>query len=157
MREIDIDDVFEVDEEMPYVDGKLLERLIEDLKECKKELNEYHIRDAEMENWVSIPHERYVYFLGLEAENMALTLINEDLMDEQEDEEDKKPVIVQPPEDYGFPDFNSTESTSDPLEYDASGTTRPMQYRDTIILSEGDITTLVNMVYERLRESDRIS
>ena len=151
------------DEEVP-ISSAVLESLLEDMRAIKEELNDYHIRDAEMEGWMSIPRNRYLRLLGLELENRDLLHRNEFLEEELREYEDHPtPRFTQPPESE-FPDpfFMGTDGTAqqvDPNKYRTyspvgAGSSNPMLWQDTSILGEDEVQAVVDEVMRKIRRGE---
>lgn len=185
------------EEDMLLISAHVVESLLEQIRIAKEELNDYHIRDAEMEGWMHIPRNRYLRLLGLDLENRDLICKNRVLEEELEDWGSPTQFIEQPPEEYppepdpGLvgPDFDtvseggwggSSSSENDaPVEYQykarafdpsiipAAGSPDfnpfdpfdpgevkeedPLVWRDTAMLDQKEIQTIVDEVMRKLR------
>jgi hypothetical protein len=181
----EMDDVFDVEHDLSdleneareeegsiIVSARVLENLLEQIRLVQEELNDYHIRDAETEGWVSLPRNRYLRLLGLDLENRDLIRKNEELTEELEDWGQPDQFIEQPPSQeeiefdgpLGTFDTTSVSSQMDPNKYrvyspmghvDASGlgmgvNTPPLLWKDTSMLGEKDIQIIVDEVMRKL-------
>lgn len=177
----DLAESIDAQEDRVEIRATVLESIMDQLRTAREELNDYHIRDAEMEGGVSIPRERYLRFLGMEAENLALSQQVYEL--EQEltlyDEPPMNTIVQPPPDDSWMEDedpkedeipdpfvFGGTQSTSTPdlrdfkitgdptiLGQAVVGNPRPLKWADTVNLTQEDIEEVAKEVMRRIKES----
>jgi len=149
------------DEEQMVVKVSAVVSLLDQLNDLRRELNDYHIRDAEMEGWMSLPRSRYLRLLGLELENEEL--LRHEEIDFAPPEQDRV-MIEQPPEEEDFctvPPIEElfeikTNGTSNPADFFSyrvyGSSSNPVLFRDTVILSEEEIEEITKEVLRRIDE-----
>jgi len=169
MCEERLDDVFEnlptlddlvdemLEEDRITLAVSVVENLLEQIRVAKEELNDYHIRDAEMEGWMSIPRNRYLRLLGLELENRDLIQRNEHMVDILGEESDgPREYIVQPPEDCENEALFNGDGCGNSAVFDSSVPSgvafshTPAMWRNTVALEEKDIEEVVAEVMRRI-------
>lgn len=170
----DLENELHEEEDMILIKAQVVESLLEQIRLVKEELNDYHVRDAEMEGWMSIPRNRYLRLLGLELENRDIIRKNEELTEELEDwGQSPQQFIEQPPSqeeiefDGPLGTFGSAETIGqmDPNKYrvyapmghigeDGSigmgDATPPLIWGDTAMLGEEEIQAVVDEVLRKL-------